>query len=138
MVRPCMTTDMFIMRAESIHGNKYDYSKSVYVDYRTLLSITCKIHNHLFYQTPDNHIGKKRGCPICGGTKQKTTKEFIADAIAIHGNVYDYSEVNYVSNKIKVRIICPVHGIFEQKPNDHLSGSGCVLCYHNSLRNVPL
>ena len=43
----------------------------------------------------------------------------------IHGNKYDYSLVDYKKCDVKVKIICPKHGIFEQKPNDHLQGCGC-------------
>ena len=40
---------------------------------------------------------------------------------------YDYSKVNYINNKIKVTIICPLHGEFDQSPNAHLRG-GCRKC----------
>ena len=52
--------------------------------------------------------------------------QFIFKAIAIHGNNYNYSFVEYVNSKIK--IICPIHGIFKQTPNDHLRGAGCSKC----------
>ena len=29
---------------------------------------------------------------------------------------------------LKVSIICPTHGIYEQIPNSHLQGRGCPLC----------
>ena len=45
----------------------------------------------------------------------------------IHKNKYDYSLVEYINNKTKVKIICPIHGIFEQKPDAHLY-CGCKYC----------
>ena len=57
-----------------------------------------------------------------------TTEEFINKAQAVHGNRYDYSKVEYVNNKTKVCIICPVHGDFWQKPSHHLGGHGCSKC----------
>lgn len=60
--------------------------------------------------------------------KRKTTEQFIADAKAVHGDMYDYSKVEYIDNKTKVLIICPKHGAFEQRPAEHLRGSGCYNC----------
>ena len=57
-----------------------------------------------------------------------TRDEFIRRAQAIHGTKYDYSLVEYVNNKTKVKIICPVHGEFEQEPSTHLQGKGCIKC----------
>lgn len=66
---------------------------------------------------------------------RKTTEQFIAEAKAIHGDKYDYSRVEYKTNKDKVCIICSVHGEFGQRPIDHLSGSGCLKCAR--LEHVP-
>lgn len=61
--------------------------------------------------------------------KRMTTEEFISKAKAIHGNKYDYSKVEYKNTKTKVCIICPEHGEFWMKPNDHLSRKfGCHKC----------
>ena len=38
-----------------------------------------------------------------------------------HGEKYDYSKVHYVGNHVKVIIICPTHGEFQQVPADHLT-----------------
>lgn len=63
--------------------------------------------------------------------KKKTTEEFIRDAIAIHGDKYDYSKVNYVNNCTKVTITCKKCGnVFDQTPSSHLEAKGCPnLCY---------
>lgn len=61
--------------------------------------------------------------------KKLTTEEFIAKARAIHGSKYDYSKVDYKNTRTKVCIICPEHGEFWMKPNDHLSRKfGCHKC----------
>ena len=57
-----------------------------------------------------------------------TTEEFIQKAKAVHGDKYDYSKVEYVNNRTKVVIICPIHGEFEQQPSNHLQGQGCPDC----------
>ena len=64
--------------------------------------------------------------------KKKTTAEFIASARAVHGDRYDYSKVEYVSNQVRVTIVCPEHGEFEQVPSYHTdSGAGCPACGGN-------
>ena len=49
--------------------------------------------------------------------KKLTTNEFINRSKRIHNNKYNYSLVDYIKGTIKVKIICPDHGIFEQTPN---------------------
>ncbi len=53
---------------------------------------------------------------------------FIEKARVVHGNRYDYRAVKYVASRIKVKIKCLKHGIFEQTPNSHLMGRGCPTC----------
>jgi len=62
--------------------------------------------------------------------KKSTKEEFVKKAIDIHNGEYDYSLVDYINSKTKINIICPKHGIFIQKPNDHLSGYGCKKCQY--------
>ena len=131
------TTEEFIKKAKEVHGDKYDYSL---VDYKGIcekVKIICPTHG-IFEQFPNNHINQKQGCPVCkrkeslqkrtGKTKKLTTEEFIKKAKEIHGDKYDYSLVDYKNSHIKVKIICPIHGIFEQTPNNHLNGQDCPSC----------
>lgn len=68
--------------------------------------------------------------------KRKTTKEFIEEAKMVHGNKYDYSKVVYVNSRSKVHILCKDHGLFTQKADTHLSGSGCPKCAFNAERKL--
>jgi len=77
-------------------------------------------------QKPNDHLNGS-GCPKCVG-KNVTTNEFIINGKKIHGNKYDYSLVNYINGKTKVKIICNKHGIFEQIPATHSNGHGCPSC----------
>ncbi len=61
-------------------------------------------------------------------TKKLSTEEFIKRARLIHGNKYDYTETNYNNSNLKLTIICPDHGKFEQIPINHLQGKGCIKC----------
>jgi hypothetical protein len=120
------TTEEIIERARSVHGDKFDYSKSIYVKGNAKIIIICKEHSD-FEQTPSNHIRFKQGCPKCVG-RNKGSQEFIKDARLVHGDTYDYSNVDYKKCTIKVTIICKEHGDFEQMPYSHLDGHGCPCC----------
>lgn len=59
-----LNTSEFIIRATEIHGNKYDYSKTGYINKRTKIRIICKEHGE-FSQWPQSHL-LGCGCPECG------------------------------------------------------------------------
>lgn len=126
-----MKTDDFIIRANKVHINKYDYTKSEYIGARKKLCIICQEHGE-FWQTAYEHL-HGHGCPACGRrtlvSKETLTKEeFIKKSNKIHKGKYEYSDVEYRNNKIKVHILCPIHGGFWQKPYLHLQGCGCPKC----------
>lgn len=124
-------TNQFIKEARQIHGNRYDYSKSIYKHALDKITIICPKHGE-FNQIADVHL-RGRGCNKCRydylsklKTYDKTT--FINKANHIHDYLYDYSKVQYVDSLTKVTIICPIHGEFKQCPNMHLAGNGCPKC----------
>jgi len=126
-----LTKEEFIKRSRAIHGDKYDYSLVEYRGKDIKVKIICPIHG-VFEQTPNNHM-HGAGCYKCGrdtvSKKTRYTKEdFIRVATEKHNNKYDYSLVDYVNSQGKIKIICPVHGVFEQKANNHMNGLGCRLC----------
>ena len=128
-----LTTEEFIKKAKGVHGDKYDYSKTNYVDSHTKVCIICPEHGE-FWQTPNKHLNNQ-GCPKCFRGKKMTQDEFIEKAREIHGDKYDYSKVEYKGNKIKVCIVCPEHGEFWQTPNSHISQKqGCPKCKPNHRR----
>lgn len=111
-----------IQRCKNVHGDKFDYSESVYNGYHTHMNITCKKHGK-FLQSPANHIAGK-GCSRCkaktvGERCRKDPEQFIAEAVGIHNDIYDYSETKYETVKEKVKIICKKHGSFG-KPRTHI------------------
>jgi len=58
-----------------------------------------------------------------------STEKFINKCKDIHNDFYDYSLVKYVSYNKPVDIICPIHGVFSQKPTDHKDKKrGCQKC----------
>ena len=126
-----MTTKDFVKKAQIIHGNKYDYSNSKYINSNTKVNIICPLHGS-FWMLPHNHI-HGQNCPICAeidrrNRKKIGTNEFIENAKKVHGNYYDYSKVEYIKSRVPVIIICPEHGEFLQNPDKHLKGCGCFKC----------
>ena len=135
--------EKFIEKARKVHGDKYDYSKVIYNNCKERVCIICPQHGE-FWQTPDNHINAKQGCPKCGREKAianetLTSEKFIEKARKIHGDNYDYSKVKYVDNKTKVCIICPQHGEFWQTPANHTNirlKQGCPKCKFEKLSEI--
>lgn len=60
--------------------------------------------------------------------KISNTESFIKRASEIHNNFYSYEHTEYKGSYENVNITCPIHGIFEQNPNNHLQGNGCKKC----------
>ncbi|MFA5586052.1 MAG: hypothetical protein WDA02_05840 [Saccharofermentanales bacterium] len=120
-----LTNDEYLKMVKNIHGDKeIDYSITIYINRRTKIRFICHIHGEV-EQLPYTHLHGD-GCPLC--SKDKYKNNFISKSIIIHGYRYDYSLVDYVNAHKKVKIICTEHGVFEQRPNDHLSGYGCIKC----------
>lgn len=121
------TKEEFIKKAQLRHGDLYNYDLVEYVNSKTKVKIICEDHG-IFEQTPSDHYSS--GCFKCNGTITKTTEEFIKNANEKHNNLYDYSLVNYINNRTKVKILCKDHGIFEQTPTAHIEkGTKCPKCY---------
>lgn len=129
-----LTKEEFIAKAQNVHGERYDYSKVEYMGNKIPVCIVCHTHGE-FWQTPHNHL-HGQNCPHCAiKDKKSNTYIFIAKARTIHGDRYDYSKVEYIDSKTKVRIACPIHGDFLQRPDLHLSGSICPKCSNDNRMN---
>jgi len=124
------TSEEFIINAIKIHGDKYDYSKVNYKGAKNKIIINCPEHGD-FKINPTNHIYNKQGCSKCvcrNLTINEMIIKFNEKSKEQHGDRYDYSLVEYKGNNIKIKIICPSHGIFEQTPYKHSNGNGCPFC----------
>lgn len=139
-------TKEFIEKAIKVHGDKFDYSKVVYIKGHTKVTIICQEHGE-FQQSPSNHLSGKE-CIKCSykkrGLKMVPDKEqFIEKSIKTHGDKYDYSKVDYVNSKTKVCIICneidditgEKHNEFWQTPYSHISGATCPKCSKHYMSN---
>ena len=130
-----ITLEKFLEKARTVHGDRYDYSKVVSTSYKTKIEIICPVHGS-FFQILGNHLGGK-GCKDCGvqttithihETCTSNTEDFIQKSKEVHGDLYDYSLVEYTNNRTPVELICKEHGTFVQNPRDHLRGHGCHTC----------
>lgn len=131
--RGSVSTEEFVRRAKDVHGDLYTYEKSEYINNSAPVCITCRTHGD-FYQSPSNHVNGKTGCPECFGKHRHSKETWVALAVAVHGDKYGYSEVEYLNAKTKVKIRCGEHGYFFQTPNNHLASQGCQKC----AGNIPI
>ena len=126
--------DEFKEKIKLVHGDRYDYSLLDYINAKRKVKIICRLHG-IFEQTPNKHLSGEN-CPICADISRinkrlKTTGEFILKGDSIHNYRYDYSDVVYTGNKNTVKIICALHGVFEQTPDAHLANKNCPKCNSN-------
>ena len=85
-------------------------------------------------QSAHQHL-RGRGCPICGRLKNiekqlTPTNVFVEQATSIHASKYSYDNTSLRGMKRDIEIICPKHGTFWQRPDNHLLGVGCPTCTH--------
>ena len=123
-----------IQELNIIHNFKYSYRGLKETLMAKKVKIICPIHGE-FEQFLSSHFQGK-GCKLCANTlnqeKRKKGKElFTIESQKQHNFKYDYSLVEYKNNSTKVKIICPIHGIFEQTPKEHVKSKiGCKKCFH--------
>lgn len=60
--------------------------------------------------------------------KKYTSTSFIEKCKKIHNDKYDYSNVYYINNDIKIVVICKKHGEYLITPKNHIAGQGCKKC----------
>lgn len=131
--------EAFKIKAEKIHGDKYDYSNSVYNGKNNNVTIFCNTCSALFITNPDNHLQGK-GCPSCGLQKVRDKNQEIvkdraktieADVISKHNSRINCDKLDYKGSKVKSLFGCNVneeHGYWLATPNDILRGFGCPIC----------
>ncbi len=131
------TRENFIADAMEVHGDKYDYSRVVYINALEKVEIGLR-DGTWFWQTPANHLTghgsvSERNASFADKYRW-TTEQFIAKAIAVHGDRYDYSRVDYrgatgACNKVWIGCKIASHGWFEQVPQCHIDlRQGCPRC----------
>lgn len=123
--------ESFLSRSKISHNDKFEYLQESFKNLSSRVKIKCPFHGFFVQKAKDHIVGK--GCLKCGykSRAQKKTislKSFIDRSSIIHNNKYNYSQVRYKKGREKVKISCPLHGVFLQTPEGHLSGRGCKRC----------
>ena len=123
--------DLFKKRAHSIHKGKYEYDFSTWKGTGEKFKIKCSTHGW-FEQIPHDHL-RLTGCTQCGyelkGLKGRLTEHEIIERFrAVHGDRYDYGNLNYTISAKKLTITCKTHGNFKQSLSIHEAGNGCPKC----------
>lgn len=134
-----LTTAEFVAKSTAKHGDKYDYSLTIYANNTSYLKIICPEHG-VFEQTPKQHL-RGLGCTKCAvisraNKRRKNIDHVIFDFKKVHGERYFYHKVDYINAMQKVCIVCPDHGDFWQTPADHQSGHGCPKCKSDNTSKI--
>ena len=121
-----LTTEEFIRRSKEINGERFNYDKVNYVSGRDKVEIGCYKHGY-FFQTPENHLYRKAGCPACNASKGELALEeiFLKHSIKY---VREYKIPNIV-NRFEYDFYLPdkntlieFHGIQHYKPIEYFGG----------------
>jgi hypothetical protein len=89
------TTEKFINESQKIHGQLYDYTKTVYKNCRTKVIIICSKHGY-FLQSPTNHLHMKTGCPICSASKgERIIEKWLQKKLLTYFRQYRFENCRY-------------------------------------------
>ncbi len=130
-IRP-NSNETFLEQARALHNNKYIYPDLKFINVSTKINIQCDNPTHpVFQMRPSDHL-RPRGCIRCAQSLPYTNETFLERARSIHGDKFDYPDLNYKNKKTPIAIKCkadPNHPIFYQRPDDHTNGKqGCPEC----------
>lgn len=119
----------FIEKSKKVHGDKFDYSKVIYVNPYTNVILVCNKHNMELEILPAHHLRSDVSCSLC--RQERLVSEFLEKIKNKHGDIYDYSKVNYVHAHKKITLICKKHNEeFDVLPSHILRNFiGCVVCH---------
>jgi hypothetical protein len=126
-----MTQEEFILRAAEVHGEKYDYSKVVYINSQKHVTIVCPSHGE-FSQSPNAHL-RGQGCKKCSnesiGDRCKLTQEEFVSRLEDLNSGYGLELVRYGGMSKSVTLVCKEHGPFSATAGNVLyNKSGCPRC----------
>lgn len=127
--------ELFTQKACEVHGDFYDYSKMQYTNSTTKVTIVCPIHGD-FQQTPALHLAGNK-CPECARESARCKITYTPEQVLEKSNLVHSSKYTYDYNTLtdqKISVICPVHGEFLQRRDQHLEGHGCPQCHFDTLR----
>lgn len=133
------TTEQFIQKAVRIHGDKFNYTKTIYQGSEKEIVIICPTHGEFKQKAVEHYI---RGCTKCNMENRKKrkpfddwrqfsneydTKYFINKSKSLYGDKFNYSITEYKGSRKNLKYICKKHGVITQTPERHYS-EGCLQC----------
>jgi disulfide oxidoreductase YuzD len=127
-----LTTEEFIAEARKVHGDKYGYDKTIYINSNTKVQIYCGKCKNYFLQNPILHKNGF-GCARCNKTYKYSTEEWVEEVLKKYPQynlLYDYKDTFYTNATTKVQIYCKkCKEYFYQLPSNHLNhNQGCPKC----------
>lgn len=126
----------FLVCAEKVHGNRFDYSLITGIhnmDSGSKVPIICKTCKYKWSPMINNHINKRSGCPSCSNKARWTIERFLSRAIRVHHDLYDYSLItsdDITSKESRILIICKTCK-YKWSPtlHSHINNkTGCPVC----------
>ena len=134
--REALSKEDYLERVRERYGDKFEIDLSGYHG-RTIgtVKLICPIHGESSY-VPSSLLISACGCNKCGMEKKNRSKtfsysNFLEKSNEIHSFRYSYPSNNadtYENRKSIIDIVCPEHGLFQKKAQNHLSGQGCFQC----------
>lgn len=128
------TKDWFVKEATKIHGDKFDYKDSEYVNHKTSITIYCNQCKSHFKQRAGSHLSG-RGCKQCQydflpQNQCKDVEIFEYQCSKLHNDKYEYFQ-DYNGGRKKIKIYCKAcKNTFYQSGHAHLlKEQGCPFCY---------
>lgn len=132
------TVESYIKAVRAVHGDKFDYSKTVYTRLKKHVTLICPIHGEFIRQACTMLIGKA-GCPECEliskPSKTMPADEYIERATAKFSGRFIYTDVpDTVRYNSLIQARCKYHGGFSQRAGAHLHilAHGCPKCADNA------
>lgn len=97
------------------------------------VSVVCPEHGQ-FEALAGNLIYNGSGCPKCsrkrvGAKLSQSLEDYVEKANLVHNGKYTYTGIMRRPDGTWLKIVCPEHGEFEQRAQDHLKGRGCNRCH---------
>lgn len=130
-----MTNEEFVAKLEQVYdGKNLDFSEVRFKTLKDNVTVICPVHSR--FEVRADILLSGRGCKECAKEERRRRKErdFISKAKMVHNGKYDYSLVVFERMDKEACIICPIHGQFWQKPQEHLRGHGCQECAGNKKK----
>lgn len=126
--------DYYIPLFREIHGDFFDYTKSVFSTSKSKIIVTCPVHGD-FETSVGNHLKGKacRRCAVDKFVKERslTLPEIKVRLKDLHKDSlsFPYIDLEFKNKHSLITCVCEKHGVFEKKVKNLLwKPSGCNKC----------